>query len=250
MGKVIRKIRETPYLNVLVAVSMGWFVILLSKFSANPVANIIGSYLPLDFYTKNVIFKFFMLLFSTGIILLINRGNMGASGFTWPVRFSFLRSGLITAGIVLATLITANVIFRVILGHLFPTVNTTGFPAHKSMAEMILTVWIWSSICEEVLVRGLVQSFIRDTGARLFRLSLPVIISGLFFGSMHLMLFSAGMGLWFVCTIVFFTTAIGLLAASYREKSGSLVPAVWVHFVANIIGSLPLIVMAILHLSK
>jgi len=250
MENVIQRIKGNPYLAVLVAVLMGWLVILISKGSAIPVVNVISGYIPLNFYTKNVIFKFFMLLFSIAAILLINKGNIKNYGFAWPVHFSYLKSGFITIGIVLASLVVGNIFFKLILGHLFPTGNNTGFPEHQSIAEMILTVWIWSSICEEVLVRGLVQGFIQDIKLQYFRLSIPVIVSGLFFGSMHLSLFSAGMGLWFVCMIVFFTTTIGFLAAYYREKSGSLLASIWIHFVANIIGSLPLIIMTLFHVSK
>jgi len=67
---------------------------------------------------------------------------------------------------------------------------------------------------------------------------------------MHLMLFSAGMGVWNVCALVLFATATGILAAYFREKTKSLIPAIWVHFVANVVGYLPLIIMAIINLLK
>lgn len=248
MENVMDKIRANPYLNVLVALLAGWVVLLVSKSLANPLAMLIGNFFPLNFYTKNVIFKFFILLISLALILLTGKGNWKNWGFVRPVQFRFLKTTLVTIGIVLAALVAGNVIFTLVLGHLFPTGNNTGFPPHQSMVEMILTVWIWSSICEEVLVRGLVQGFIQDTGRRIFRLSVPVLLSGLFFGSMHLTLFLAGMGLWFVCMIVFFTTTVGILAAYYREKTGSLLPAIWIHFVANVVGSLPLILLTLLHL--
>ena len=45
-----------------------------------------------------------------------------------------------------------------------------------------------------------------------------------------------------VSFIVFNTTVIGLLAAFYREKSESLIPPVIIHFLANAVGSAPLII--------
>jgi len=41
--------------------------------------------------------------------------------------------------------------------------------------------------------------------------------------------------------LCFFTKIIGSLAAYYREKSNSLILAFIVHFMANVVGSLPLI---------
>ena len=88
---------------------------------------------------------------------------------------------------------------------------------------MILTVWIWSSICEEVLTRGLIQGFMKyQTNIKFLKLSLPVWISGIFFGAMHLLLLKMNMDIWLVSFIVFNTTTVGLLAAYYREKTNCI----------------------------
>jgi membrane protease YdiL (CAAX protease family) len=63
------------------------------------------------------------------------------------------------------------------------------------------------------------------------------------FGSMHLSLLVAGRNIWFVMHIVLFTTSIGILAAWYREKTNSIIPAFLVHLISNILGSLPLLIM-------
>ncbi len=249
METLIQKIKNNPYLSVLIAILLGWLVILLSKLLANSLANILENDINLSFYTKNVVFKFFMLLISIVFILLINKGKLTNYGFKKPVLFKFFKVSFITIGIVIASFILGNILFNVILRHLFPTGNNAGFP-DQSLLERILTVWIWSSICEEVLVRGLVQSFIQDIKTKIFRLSIPVIISGLFFGSMHLSLIFAGMGLWFVCSIVFFTSTVGILAAYYREKSESILPSIWIHILANILGSLPIIIVTIIQSLK
>ncbi len=75
---------------------------------------------------------------------------------------------------------------------------------------------------------------------------MPVIISGLFFGAMHLSLLFVGMGHWFVSFIVFNTTVIGLIAAYYREKSDSIIPPIIIHFTANVVGSIPIIIILLI----
>ena len=160
-----------------------------------------------------------------------------------PQNPRYLKLILITAGITLASLVVGNVFFLGIMSHLFPTDNTTIFPEQKSILQMILTIWIWSSLCEEVMVRGLIQGFIQNIQrSKFLKLSIPVIVSGLFFGAMHFSLYLKGMGIWFVCSIMFFTTCIGLLAAWYREKTNSIFPSFIVHFMANVVGSIPLII--------
>ena len=235
------------FLSLSTAIIVGAAIFMLSSITAKPIVELLSNNFELTFYTKNMVMKFFMLLYSIVAILAVNNGKLSDYGFSMSSNFKYGPFLLRTSGIILLSIIVGATLFVGILGHLFPTGNTAGFPEHKSIIEMIITVWIWSSLCEEVLVRGFVQGFIQKFHSiKLFRLSLPVWISGLFFGAMHLSLLKTGMGTWFVAFIVFNTTVIGLLAAHYREKTGSLIPAFWVHFLANVIGSIPLIIMMLI----
>ena len=65
-------------------------------------------------------------------------------------------------------------------------------------------------------------------------LSLPVIVSGLFFGLMHIVAIPM-MG----PMVVVFTSFAGCVAAYYREQTGSLIPAILIHAFFNIGGMLP-----------
>ena len=119
----------------------------------------------------------------------------------------------------------------------------TGFPEPDSYLEFILAVWIWSSLAEEIFCRGLLQSLLSNLKhIKFLRLSIPVIISGLFFGAMHLTLLNGNMGFWFVMLIVFNASVIGFVAAYYREKTGSLLIAFLIHFTANVVGYLPVFI--------
>lgn len=243
MKTFIDKIQKNPWTAVIGAVIIGAAIMFISSAISKPITNIIDKHIGLDFYTRNAIFKFLVLLLTIAVILVVNKGNLTNYGFRKATNINYFKFTLRVTGIILAAQIIGAVLFMGILNHIFPTGNSTGFPETKSLLERILTVWIWSSLCEEVLVRGFVQSFIQHLKhLKLFRLSLPVIISGLFFGTIHLSLFKAGMGLWFVLFIVFNTTIIGLTAAYYREKTDSLIPAFWAHFIANVVGSLPLLI--------
>jgi membrane protease YdiL (CAAX protease family) len=67
---------------------------------------------------------------------------------------------------------------------------------------------------------------------------MPVIVSALFFGAMHLVLVKS-MGLAAV-PIILVVVFLGLVAARYRERTGSLLPAIIVHALFNIGGTLPI----------
>ena len=110
--------------------------------------------------------------------------------------------------------------------------------------QTVLFVWIYASICEEALTRGLLQGLLSPLsrfGASFrgkLRLSVPVILSALFFGGMHAILVGAIGGA--VVGVVIFAVLLGLVAGKYRERTGSLVPAIIVHALFNVGGALPI----------
>ncbi|MDY7109552.1 MAG: type II CAAX endopeptidase family protein [Planctomycetota bacterium] len=114
-----------------------------------------------------------------------------------------------------------------------------GFVRDQAFWQIIVGVWIVSSIGEEIFVRGLVQTWM--TGGEALRLgrvrvSSAVLASGLLFGSMHLLIARHGADVWTVCIIVAFTTSLGLVAAWYRERTGSVLLPIVVHVAGNIGG--------------
>lgn len=245
--KIIDRIQKNVQLTIITSLLLGFIVLMLSQLLAKVSVLFIENYIDLNFYTENVIFKLYVLILSISSILVINRGSLKEYGFRFPEKTNYFKLSLLTVGMTIGSMIIGYVIFLGVLNHIFPSENMTGFPEASSFLERIITVWIVSSICEEVLVRGLIQGFMNQLkGKKIMRLSLPVIISGLFFGAMHLSLLTSEMGHWVVCLIVFFTTTIGILAAYYREKTKSLIAPILVHVIANIVGSLPLIVQMIL----
>lgn len=247
MREIIEKVRSNKGLSILAAILMGVLVLFVSGKLGTVITSEIENYIGLNFYTKNIVMKFFMLIFSFVLILIVNEGSLKDYGFNKPDKIKYIRFFLITLGIIIAAFVFGNILFNGILRTLFDSGSSVeGFPKGNSIVELILTVWIWSSICEEVLTRGLIQGFMKhQMNIKFLKLSLPVWISGIFFGAMHLSLLRMNMDVWFVSFIVFNTTTLGLLAAYYREKTKSIYPAIFIHFLANVIGSLPAIIMGV-----
>ncbi len=173
-----------------------------------------------------------MWILSILIISLLTKGNLAEYGFTTG-KFR------LTGGIFLWTIPTA-------------ILSVVGFIASRSGAELkgglgfsplqtIVFVWIYATISEEIFTRGLLQSFLSPLsryGINLsagLRLSLPVIFSGLYFGMMHIVAIKK-MGL----PVIVLSSMLGIVAGYYREKTGSLIPALIIHALFNIGGSLPM----------
>jgi membrane protease YdiL (CAAX protease family) len=166
------------------------------------------------------------------IMLILTRGRLGSCGFCLPSRFSVAPLLMLSGGL-------SGLAY--VLGLLLPEESFALLQGLTPLQQVAL-VWIYASVAEEVLTRGLVQSYLRpvaDRGVRLgrLRLSLPVLVSASFFGAMHLMLLTLAVPLAGVLLIVAFATAVGLVAAYYRERTGSLLPAMLAHAFANATGS-------------
>jgi membrane protease YdiL (CAAX protease family) len=128
----------------------------------------------------------------------------------------------------------------------------TGNPLVKrlTLPQIVLFVWIFSSVIEEVFTRGFLQGHLSVLSGKyvrlwFFRIELPVLISAAFFACMHLVLLLTGADLTTIVVILLFTFSVGLLAGYLRAKTGSLIPAIAVHMMANIGGMIGGVVYAI-----
>jgi AcrR family transcriptional regulator len=124
---------------------------------------------------------------------------------------------------------------------------TEGGPTAWSALKVVTSIWILASVSEEMLFRGLIQGFLdplRSRGFRLFgvRLSLPVTVAALIFGLIHLGLLTRMPGP-MVAEIVSMATILGFMAGYYREKTGSIVPAIALHVLFNIFGAVVPMIM-------
>ena len=114
-----------------------------------------------------------------------------------------------------------------------------GSGMEKSILNFLMTIVIIASTCEEIFYRGLIYGYLaplKKYGFNLFRafISLPVIVCGLMFGLGHFCLIGQ-MNKIIVISIVISATLLGLIAGYYREKSGSILPAIIAHMTFNIV---------------
>jgi membrane protease YdiL (CAAX protease family) len=130
-----------------------------------------------------------------------------------------------------------------------------GNPLAKSLTfpQIVLFVWVFSSIIEEVFTRGFLQGHLSVLSGKYFRLlflriELPVMISALFFACMHFVLLFAGVDATTMTITFLFTLSIGLMAGYLRAKTGSLIPAIAVHILANIGGMIGGVIYALINL--
>ena len=174
-----------------------------------------------------------MFVFSFILILILSKGKISEYGF--KIGDNLRLKQTIIVGLIAGLIITSTTLFLPIN----PPPGTEDF----SFIQVVILIWIFASIAEEVLSRGLVQSYLSPLstfGFSIFelRISLPILFAALFFGAMHLGLFMAGLDSFSVWVIVVSAFIMGIIAGYYREKTQSLIPAIIIHMLFNISGTI------------
>jgi membrane protease YdiL (CAAX protease family) len=217
--------------RIILALILGVFVLGVGSSVSLTVSrrfpNLVRS-LPMG---EGFIIQICFLVLSILLILAISRGDFSRYGFRIGKNFQLIR-------IMLLGLIVG--IAGTLIGALAPD-DISVEPEFGSFINLVIGVWILASIAEEVFTRGLIQGFLGPLAGSGFtlrglRISLPVLISALFFGLMHLGVLSTGANLSSVLIIVIFAFMLGIIAGYYREKSESLIPAIIIHMCGNVGG--------------
>jgi len=109
--------------------------------------------------------------------------------------------------------------------------------------QTVLRIWVVASIAEEVPTRGLIQGLLAPLSATGFHVagvlvSVSILLAALAFAAMHLVLVRK-MGAKAVPVIVL-AFLLGCVTGVYRQTTGSLIPAVIVHMLFNVGGTIPL----------
>ena len=217
--------------KIIVALILGVFVLSVSSSISLVISkqspDLIQS-LPVG---QGFIIQMSILILSILLILVLCRGDISRYGLMTGKNIQFPRIILIGLTVGIIGTFVASVV---------PEGGSVE-PEYGSFINLVIGVWILASISEEVFTRGLIQGYLDPLGGTGFslgrmRISLPVFISGLFFSLMHFAVLSTGASVFPVVIIVLFAFALGIIAGYYREKSGSLIPAIMVHMCANIGG--------------
>jgi len=174
-----------------------------------------------------------MLILSVLIIAILSKGKLALYGFKLPESPAYGK--IITLGL-------AGGILSTLIGTLLPGEESSLF-ADKSFIQIVVFMWIWASICEEVLMRGLIQGYLHPLARKgltvsNLRISLPVLVAAFIFALIHLNPVILAMGAFRTVNIVCFAFILGLIAGYYRERTGSLIPAIAVHALFNVGGTL------------
>jgi membrane protease YdiL (CAAX protease family) len=177
-----------------------------------------------------------MLVASLVLMLALGRGKLARYGFTAVTRGQIRTAFIFGSIAAVAVHLVLALLWRIV-----PTSGTHPTMAGASFIQIVVTVWIVASTCEEVFLRGLIQGFldplkVHGVVLRGIRLSLPVVAAAVLFGVMHLMLLTMGTDAYLVGSIVGMATVLGLVAGYYREKTGSLLPAIIIHMLFNVYG--------------
>jgi membrane protease YdiL (CAAX protease family) len=187
-----------------------------------------GSFFPPSSVTHTV-----MLALSLAVMLLLSKRQLHVYGLTRGT-YSF------SPRILLWVLPTA--VLSIASAVVSPVSGPTGGFGELTKLQLVVFVWIYAGISEELLTRGLLQTLLARSAGRGSAvprgLSMPVVVSALFFGAMHIVLVGS-MGAAAV-PVILLAVFLGLVAARYRERTGSLLPAIIVHGLFNIGGMLPL----------
>lgn len=223
---------EQPILRTVIAIVLGMLVLMMLPSVMMIISKNTDLFESFPMIEKTITHTS-MLILSVLFILILNKGKLKEYGFTWNLNFP------------LAKVVMISLLFGFIsslTGQLFVNTKTVMPTDNFSFIELILYIWVWASICEEILTRGLIQGFLaplKHIGVTLFkyRISLPVIVGAIFFGTMHFGLLIMDIDIYIVLNIVIFGIILGMIAGYHKEKTNSLVPAIIVHFCFNVGGS-------------
>jgi membrane protease YdiL (CAAX protease family) len=219
-------------IKIIGAVMLGIIVLFASSVLAITGVGILPD--PLDsifgiaFFTHSG-----MLILSVIIGYFLTKGNLSEYGFKKPSELNLAKVILIGLGLGVIVAVA-----RILISG--GAVDT--FEDYISI-EIILGVWVYASIAEEVLTRGLIQGYLNTyskSGIQIANvyLSMPVIVGAFFFGFMHLATLTLGLDFITVLATIISAIILGIIAGYYCEKTGSLIPAILLHMLFNIAGSL------------
>ncbi len=219
--------------RILVGLCVVFIVFIISLLSGNRI-NLETAFSPYSFVPHS--------LMLVGAILLIYIFKKEVSyKIALPPFKKIVKPIIIAFGITIALHISNGVLIKLL------NLNTSMHPAFAKMNawQVLVFVFIYASIAEELLFRGFFLNFLnplKNKGVKLFNtmISLPVIISALAFGCSHLILARTEVGVPFLVYVVIFTTVLGIIAGYYQEKYNNNAFAIIVHMTGN----LPAVIMA------
>lgn len=211
----------------------GWLLGILVFVLANLMARGFFQLVPnTASWSEQVLMKTVLIILSIIAILYFLKITLVEAGFR-KVKIPLNKSKIILGGMAIGALATLLIYFS----------PAKGIPMIKelNLFQFLLIIVVWSSISEEVLVRGFIQTYLAPFAHKKvhlfsFSLSIPVFICALLFSSIHLSLLFANVDYLTVSITLFTTFLLGLLAGIYKEKYNSIIPSILTHMSFNVGG--------------
>jgi len=122
--------------------------------------------------------------------------------------------------------------------------------SNLSVLQIIIFVFLYASIAEEMLFRGFLLNILRPLkkkGILVFKrkVSFAVIVSAIMFGLFHIIPFNSDNSIIFTAGMLIAPSLLGIIAGYYQEKYDNNAYAIIVHMAGNLIGIIGTIVMSV-----
>lgn len=202
-------------MNPILAFAIGLMIFVVSAM----LAKLLPDGAPV--WASQVATKLTMALLSLAAIRYLTPMDWAAAGFKRAINTRWRQ--VIPLGLAMGAVTT--LIIR--LSHsqgLASMLKDYSFPA------IVLIIWLGSSISEEIFARGWFQSAVAS------RTKHAALLSAFLFATLHLGLIMKGIEPFVVAVLFIATFLLGWAAGRFREKSGSLLPAIAVHIAFNVGG--------------
>ena len=240
----MKRILKNPIVRLIAVIG----ILLLFRFLAKELADLINHSVQQNISTgfdyKSEMYKFLMVVFTFIIMIILPGYSLADFGFRRPEKVNYFKIIWLTFIIVIGGMLLFAFLYMGLLQAIFGngTESSVGLDNNnQTILSVVLGIWIWSSLTEEFYMRGFFQSLLNNLKKYKFiKLSVAVWASGIAFGLIHFSIYN-GDNLFFTLFIVTQAAIMGTLAAYYREKTKSIYPAIMVHVLANIYGSIPLL---------
>jgi len=171
-------------------------------------------------------------------VRVLGQGDWASCGFKAKGNLMIRQAFIV--GLVVAFAMPFVLSLVIIAGGLDPMGPFIEFP---SVLHHILIGLIFASVTEEIVFRGLVQSYlsVHISGFLVLfkrQLTLPALAGATFFAVGHLSLLTLGVALPQVVAIILGAFILGIAAGYFRDKTGSLVGPIIIHMLGNAPGIL------------
>jgi membrane protease YdiL (CAAX protease family) len=213
-----------------IIIPLGVFLFVISSLFTNLLLRIqrtfgIPIWLKINLYLSPI----FFLLITIFLISRLCHGHWRTYGFTMPVSFEYRQA---------FTILVLLSIMETLVALLIPDFKRTEVLNKFDFKTFVILILIIAPISEETFFRGLMQSFLSDPPIKGFTIykffiSYPIIVCAIFFGFLHFGWVNSDISIGTIMLLLPFLIASGIIFGYYREKTGSVYVAIFLHMCSN-----------------